>query len=190
MCPSALCAVSGVLMAEVIGPQAPRLLPYAGAGQRRPGRSRCCCSSARRACAICTSACNGPADRVPTPSRSCLLLAQVEGGGGLTGTLPSFERAPRLRHVHLSSNRFSGALPAMPADTEVLLLNHNQLSGQIPRAYAALPLRVLRLEHNSLTGQFPPGAWAVREALNPGRGWLKFAYQPELPPSARPVHRT
>ncbi len=50
----------------------------------------------------------------------------------------------------------------MPADTEVLLLNNNQLAGQIPRAYAALPLRVLRLEHNSLTGQFPPGARPVR----------------------------
>jgi len=38
--------------------------------------------------------------------------AQAEGGGGLVGTLPSFEGAPALRHLHLGGNRFSGALPA------------------------------------------------------------------------------
>ena len=91
---------------------------------------------------------------------------QVEGGGGLTGTLPSFEGAPRLRHLHLSSNRFSGGLPALPPAVETLLLSRNQLSKHIPGAYAALPLRVLRLEHNSLTGTLPPGA--------PVGFWVRF----------------
>ena len=84
--------------------------------------------------------------------------AQAEGGGGLVGTLPSFEGAPALRHLHLGGNRFSGALPALPAGLETLLLQRNELSGPIPARYAALPLRVLSLEHNSLTGGLPPGA--------------------------------
>jgi Leucine-rich repeat (LRR) protein len=84
--------------------------------------------------------------------------AQAEGGGGLVGTLPSFEGAPALRHLHLGGNRFSGGLPALPAGLETLLLQRNELSGPIPARYAALPLRVLSLEHNSLTGRLPPGA--------------------------------
>ena len=98
----------------------------------------------------------------PISTLTCKAM-QVEGGGGLTGTLPSFEGAPRLRHLHLSSNRFSGGLPMLPPAVETLLLSRNQLSKHIPAAYASLPLRVLRLEHNSLTGTLPPGAPRVLE---------------------------
>ncbi|OAY84171.1 LRR receptor-like serine/threonine-protein kinase RPK2 [Ananas comosus] len=87
-----------------------------------------------------------------------LEVLDLEGNGGLSGSLPSvFPR--RLRVLNLASNLIQGEIPASLSKTlglETLDLSFNQLNGSIPAFLGTLPmLKQLYLSFNRLSGSIP-----------------------------------
>ncbi|XP_051137819.1 probable LRR receptor-like serine/threonine-protein kinase At4g37250 [Andrographis paniculata] len=77
-----------------------------------------------------------------------------------TGTLPAalFNSSSSLRSLYLSRNSFSGHIPVVAAATalQVLDLSHNSLSGNLPPEFGGHSLKYLNLSANNLTGPVPP----------------------------------
>lgn len=85
-----------------------------------------------------------------------LLLQQK--GKGLSGEPPSFAHAQGLAVLRLNGNSFSGQLPELPASTQEVRLQRNELNGEIPRTWGFLEhLHTLKAEENKLTGSIPAG---------------------------------
>jgi hypothetical protein len=79
--------------------------------------------------------------------------------GGLSGDLPSFAAAGKLRALRLHGNGFSGPLPRLPGSIEEVRLSRNQLTGGVPASYGQLAgLHTLKAEQNRLSGTIPKGA--------------------------------
>ncbi|KAL5202829.1 hypothetical protein ABZP36_013781 [Zizania latifolia] len=77
----------------------------------------------------------------------------------LTGTIPaSLAEPPYLSGINLSRNRLVGPIPAAlfsklaPQEEVYLWLSHNNLSGSIPAAWAAVNMVHVDLSRNALTG--------------------------------------
>ena len=89
------------------------------------------------------------------PFRDLLLLQK---GEGLSEELPSFAHAQGLAVLRLNGNSFSGQLPELPASTQEVRLQRNELRGEIPRTWGFLEhLHTLKAEENKLTGSIPAG---------------------------------
>ena len=84
----------------------------------------------------------------------------IDGGPGLTGTLPSdIKNLTRLTTLNLHGNRFSGPIPTeitQLSDLTNLTLYLNEFTKTIPQGLGSLPLETLDLRSNQLTGSVPP----------------------------------
>lgn len=73
--------------------------------------------------------------------------------------------AAGLRHLNVSSNLFSGAVPASWANfsrLQTVNMNHNALSGTVPAFLLAMPaLTSLSMVNNTLRGTLPPSPGAL-----------------------------
>ncbi|XP_073301285.1 uncharacterized protein [Primulina huaijiensis] len=83
----------------------------------------------------------------------------MASGNDLVGEIPDQFQDCSLSVLDLSSNHFTGSIPAGIASCEKLVslnLRNNQLTGPIPKPIASMPsLAVLDLSNNSLTGGIP-----------------------------------
>ncbi|KAM0874361.1 hypothetical protein ACQ4PT_037471 [Festuca glaucescens] len=78
----------------------------------------------------------------------------------LEGPIPEnmFNSSMRLKHIFLDRNRFSGNIPAsigVISTLEVLRLNDNNFTGQVPPMKMLTKLHVLMLSNNKLRGPMP-----------------------------------
>jgi Leucine-rich repeat (LRR) protein len=95
-------------------------------------------------------------------------LAQLPGlrtisfvNNSFTGLIPQFHTLGALKSLLLTSNPFSGQIPAdyysNLTSLKKLWLSHNQFTGTIPESVTHLShLIELHFEHNKLTGRIPP----------------------------------
>ena len=82
----------------------------------------------------------------------------LQKGKGLSGELPSFAHAQGLAVLRLNGNSFSGQLPELPASSQEVRLQRNELNGEIPHTWGFLEhLHTLKAEDNKLTGSIPAG---------------------------------
>ena len=76
-----------------------------------------------------------------------------------------FAGAAGLRHLNMSSNLFSGTVPASWANfsrLKTVNMNHNALSGTVPAYLLAMPaLTLLSMVNNTLRGTLPPSSGAL-----------------------------
>ncbi|XP_073049886.1 uncharacterized protein [Primulina eburnea] len=83
----------------------------------------------------------------------------MASGNDLIGEIPDQFQDCSLSVLDLSSNHFTGSIPASVASCEKLVtlnLRNNQLTGPIPKLIASMPsLAILDLSNNSLTGGIP-----------------------------------
>eukprot|EP00198_Chlamydomonas_reinhardtii_P006413 XP_001695749.1 predicted protein [Chlamydomonas reinhardtii] len=130
----------------------------------------------------------------PLPAGCALVSLDVSDNGppagpspsspGLSGPLPaSITNAAKMRYLDISSNSFSGTLPALPTSLQVLRGSDNLLAGPLPASLDATDdLRVLDLSRNSLSGTLPRGIvnnellTVLRLASNRLVGDLPFAW--------------
>ena len=101
-------------------------------------------------------------------SRSC--ISSQPGGhiaAACSGQKVALFRAGAagLRHLNVSSNLFSGAVPASWANLrrlENVTLENNALSGTVPAFLLAMPaLTALSAYNNTMTGTLPPSPGAL-----------------------------
>lgn len=85
-----------------------------------------------------------------------------QSGGGITGTLPAFDKYPLLTALSLDNNKFSGSIPpnflqGIPADAKDFLhitvsLTYNEITSTIPKELANFKHLDIRLEGNKISG--------------------------------------
>eukprot|EP00878_Enallax_costatus_P014517 GHUV01015185.1.p1 GENE.GHUV01015185.1~~GHUV01015185.1.p1 ORF type:complete len:583 (+),score=159.98 GHUV01015185.1:160-1908(+) len=94
---------------------------------------------------------------LPTPAATSsltTLYANIQRGGGLTGTIPvAYGSLRKLRFMNVGGNSLSGALPGMPRTIKLLNVSDNNLSGRV----GSLPAGVWNVDvsGNSFTGPLP-----------------------------------
>lgn len=85
-----------------------------------------------------------------------------QSGGGLTGTLPTFDQYPLLKELSLDNNKLTGSIPipfiqgiedtAKTGAHILVSLTYNQLSGTVPKELSEFEDLDIRLEGNKISG--------------------------------------
>jgi Leucine-rich repeat (LRR) protein len=73
----------------------------------------------------------------------------------LGGALPTINSMAKLSQFHVSANKFTGTIPALPSAITGFLASDNQLTGAIPSLSGLLSLAEFRVSGNQLTGSLP-----------------------------------
>lgn len=77
-------------------------------------------------------------------------------GNHLSGPIPAELAQIPLSDLNLSDNLLTGGLPLFNSNTKFLLLNNNQLSGQVPVNFQSnTSLQEISLHHNQFSGEIP-----------------------------------